>query len=474
MNHPLRHAPLISRRLAAAPLLAFAVFLGWLCPSPAQAQRGGLPAEIKTAPDAKARTPEITAFIDMQVKALADDKKPDAQQRARTLLDQESRGGGATPSASYLSVYATVLNDKLLPLADSPSPRVRLNAAVALQKVAKNANNAALAPAAAKFAKDDSFAVALWATKASQPIMIPLALAGTKSDLPGAIVDAVRKHQKPKTGELTEEAYRALTLGGGFKNINENSVSVVTPSLLELLKYRNGLYATATPPRPELEGMAILHLTLARLSETKTGRKLRPQVVQEVSNLIGLLAQHAVARDTPEARKPFVDLLGRAGDGLVQISGRPELKGANLEVVGKALQDLRPGMADEEITNRAAAVFEAIKAKFPEVKPAPTIDPDKARQVEEEIQEEETAPAPGDAKPATRPAGAGIAADGDAGAAAGPASGDGAGAAGAGAADSEKPAPKQPKTPAKAAPAPAPAATPPAGKTAAPAPPAKR
>jgi hypothetical protein len=335
--------------------------------------------------------------------------------------------------------------------------------------VAKNANNGALAPAAAAFAQDPCFGVALWATKAAQSIMPPLAVAGAKSDLPAAVVDAVGKHVKPKTGELTEEAYRALTLGGGFKLINENSVGVVTPQVLRLAAYRTKLYATQTPPKPELDGMAINHLTLGRLWDTAAGKKLRPQIMQQLSDLIGVAAQHAAARDTPEARKPFVVVLSGIGGGLAEIGKRGDMKGSNLEVVGKILQGLRPNMGEDEFTSGAAAAFDAIKAKFPEVTPAPTIDVEAAMKAEEEIQEEEAAPSPGDLKPATKPAGAGIAADGDA-AATGAAAGDGAPATAAPAGDADKASPKQPKPQPKAEPAPAPAA-----KPAAPAPaPAKR
>ena len=50
---------------------------------------------------------------------------------------------------SFLDAYAATLNDQLLPLAKSPSPRVRLLAAITLSRVATNAKNGRLADATA-------------------------------------------------------------------------------------------------------------------------------------------------------------------------------------------------------------------------------------------------------------------------------------------------------------------------------------
>jgi hypothetical protein len=193
--------------------------------------------------------------------------------------------------------------------------------------------------------------------------------------------------KNPKSGEIVEEAYKALTLGGGFRHINENSVRVVTPEVLRLLALRVGQYAKGTPPQPSLEIYPIRHLTLERVWDSKEGARLRPAIMQEFSNLIGVAAQHAALRGAND-RQSFVSILKDAGDGLTQLAKRSDIAGANFDVVGKSLASVTNSMADYEFTDRAAAAQAAIQAKFPNVKPFPTVDPDAANESEEPIFEE--------------------------------------------------------------------------------------
>src|SRR5688572_25839309 len=173
------------------PLATFALVVLTVCfSSPALAQRlASLNPAIKTAVDAKPHADEIKAFVKGQVDALKNDKAPEQQQRAREALGKEAGAAGVTPSPSYLDLYATTVNDQLLPLASEKiSVRTRLNAAIALQKVAKGTSSAKLAPVATKFAQDPCVGVALWAIKASDSIVQALATAGKPDKLTGAIV----------------------------------------------------------------------------------------------------------------------------------------------------------------------------------------------------------------------------------------------------------------------------------------------
>ncbi len=416
MNHRHRHAPQTSRNCVhrrtprfAATVLSFA--LAALLSSTAMAQRGGLPSDLKTAPDVRPRVAEIKAFIDAQVKALADDKKPEGQQRARDFLVREGSPGAAQPSVSYYDAYTTALNDALLPLAKSQNARVRLNAAIIVQRVAKSANNGKLAGVTAALAQDSCAGVVIWAIRAAQFVLPTQAGAGAGKPLADAVLEGAKK--QADNGDVIEDAYKALTLGGNMNKVTDKSSAVVTEDVLKLLEFRVGQYVKKTPPRPELERSVSTFLSLQIV--WKSNPKLRPQIVQQLANLAAVTAQHSAAR-ADSARKPFVDQFKYIGGAIEAIGNMSDVNDAKIKETGKALTELQVQLAGDEYTSRAKAAFDALQAKFKEIKETPTIDPTATEEQKEAdiVEDPTTQPVielppdetPATTKPTTKPAAA--------------------------------------------------------------------
>jgi hypothetical protein len=345
----------------------------------ALAQRA-LPADLKGAADVKPRIAEIQKFVATQVAALSNDKDSKAQEKARNALANETSGGGP----AFLDVYAATVNEQLLPLAKSPSLRTRLLASVTLCRVANavsaspkggTASAAAgrLADAAAAFAQDDSVGISMWGIRSAQPVVQALAQGGQQTKLTAAVVAGVKKH--PTSGDLVDDAYRALALNYKTENFTNVAIPVILKDLLAMYQFRVSQYLTTTPPRPELDLRGTNFLTLARVWASPEWQQMKDPIRQEVVNLIGVTAQHAAARDAND-RRPFVDVLKNAGSALAQIAMRPEINDAGLKAAAAQLQAVTNSMAPEEFTNRATAAQQAIAVKFPGVKPYPQINPE--------------------------------------------------------------------------------------------------
>ena len=190
--------------------------------------------------------------------------------------------------------------------------------------------------------------------------------------------------------------YKALTFDQPL--VNEQSAVVVTADLLRLFQSRIEQYATTTPTRPELERHGTKFLSYSRLWDTKEGKKQRGAIMQQLSNFIGLLAQHASGRPESE-RKDYTDRLKNAGEALSTLSGRRDVADPGLATAGKKLAEVTPSMGEQDFTERADAAHAAIKVKFPEVKPAPRMTETAVKEPEVEVVEDpdekdEAPPAP--------------------------------------------------------------------------------
>lgn len=336
-----------------------------------QRAAGGLPADLKQAGNPGARQDEIEKFVSAQVAKLQKGKAPADRQEARNVLVRETTMVGGQPNAAFLNVYASVLNKQLLPVAKNSDAHARLNAAIALQGVAERANNGALAEAATVMAADPGAGVVLWAAKGAQSILPSLAAAGENTRLTGAIVAAVKKH--PDSPDLAEDAYRALTLDfpRNLKLLNAKAVPVLLPDVLKLFEFRVARYVKQTPAAPWLDEIGANFLTFGVVWNHPAAAKRHPAIMQQLSNLIGVAAQHAAARG-PNDNKEFIDLIRRTGPALAVVGGH--LKDPDIQAAAKALQDVRAADEAEALAELAEQAHAAIKAKFPIVKPAPTID----------------------------------------------------------------------------------------------------
>jgi hypothetical protein len=157
--------------------------------------------------------------------------------------------------------------------------------------------------------------------------------------------------------------------------------------VLKLFESRVNQYQKRTPPRPDLELRSVN--SLAKVWGSPASKAFQPRMAQQLSNLIGFASQHAVAREDLAARTPFVELLKRTGDAMMALSTEPQLK--EWATAGKSLKGISNSTPEGDFTDRAAAAFEAMKAVFPELTPAPTIDEGAAVEAADEIVEEDPA-----------------------------------------------------------------------------------
>jgi hypothetical protein len=364
------------RSIAAAVIFAMAMAA---YSTSALAQRA-LPADLKGASDVRPRIAEIQKFVATQVAALSNDKDSKAQEKARNALANETSGGGP----AFLDAYAATVNEQLLPLAKSPSLRTRLLASVTLCRVANavsaspkaGATSAAagrLADAAAAFTLDDSVGISMWGIRTAQPVVQALAQAGQQTKLTAAVVAGVKKH--PTSGDLVDDAYRALALNYKTENFTNTSIPVILKDLLAMYQFRVSQYLTTTPPKPELDLRGTNFLTLARVWDSPAWKPLQGQIRQEIVNLIGVVAQHAAARDNND-RRPFVDVLKNAGSALAQIAKRPDVNDPGLQAAAAKLATVGGSASPEDLTNLATEAQQAMAAKFPGIKPYPQINPE--------------------------------------------------------------------------------------------------
>jgi hypothetical protein len=142
-----------------------------------------------------------------------------------------------------------------------------------------------------------------------------------------------------------------------------------------MYSFRVSQYITTTPPKPELDLRGTNFLTLGRVWDSPSWATMQAPIRQEMINLIGVVAQHAAARDEND-RRPFVDVLKNAGSALLQIGNRPDVNDAGIKAAAGKLQAVTNSMPAEEFTNRATEAQQAMATKFPGVKPYPQINPE--------------------------------------------------------------------------------------------------
>ena len=339
---------------------------------------GTIPAATKAIAASAALKPQIPAiqgFVAAAVTNLV--SAPPAQQaRARNALINEAMVNGlpnATPT--YLDAYAQAVNTQLLPLAQHPSPRVRLNAAIVTADVARISNNIELAPAALAFMNDKSEAVVLWGMKAARwiiPAQLRVPVGGFNKNLADAIVPAVQKHSKGHVaGAIVTEAYDALTLDvldqQMFAKVMPQQVAQIAPYVLALLQSRVALYQKGVPPAPTADATGTRFLT-----DPKTWPTLGQQqvaAVQAMSDVIALAAQQAQTANAGD-RIELALLVRQAG--LAAATLAPAAQGTAIQQAA----NYNPAQATPQ---QVAAVAEGVKAglkatpQFANLKPAPAI-----------------------------------------------------------------------------------------------------
>lgn len=196
----------------------------------------------------------IKQFVTDQANKLAS-TDPAQQSAARDALLKEVSGD---PQAAFLDAYAQAINDGMLTLADNPSIRVRLNAAIVLAKVAEKAQaqSLRLKPAVLKFRADKDEAVALWGVKAHKPLVLAqLRSQVVPNDPLVAGLPAAIKNNL--AAPVVQAAYEALQVDYlNQKGLTEPVYAAAVAAVQDLLAMRAAQYKNGTPDGPLVDTLA--------------------------------------------------------------------------------------------------------------------------------------------------------------------------------------------------------------------------
>lgn len=327
---------------------------------------------LKNATSVAAATPQIAAYIKGQVEKLTSDDPAAAAAAREALIDAAT---GAKPS--FLSAFADQLDAAIAPALKHESDLVRLNAAIAVARVAEPADSAALQDATITLLNDKSPFVVLWGLKAAGGVL-PAVLRNPaiKPDpLLNAIVKAAAAHGTGAIGApIAVEAYEALTLNL-FDRASARpapaALRAVIPVVQQLLQQRAQMYAKSIPPEPLAESRATLFLVDSGVwKEHDAKQKLAS--VQVMSDIIALAAAQQ-AQATPVQAESLREMIGLVSKAIAVV---PESKPAAnaLEPATKVNARSSP----EQVTEAVNAVVPALKKTpaFGEINAPPTVASD--------------------------------------------------------------------------------------------------
>ena len=225
-----------------------------------------------------------------------DPANPSSFSAARDALVSDA----VSESQTYKEKYAAAVAEEIAspPIAESPDARKRLNAAVALARIAANTQSGKLQPAVlALLGPKQPEAVQLWALKAAGSILPDTLKNDPQKTLLKSIVPAVKERL---SSPMSSEAYAALSVP------KEASGPAVIDEILNLLELRVELYKS----QPHLIDEATvdyggLQYILGQTVWTDPNLVPQPQKVrtmQAVCDLVTLSAQlgDAAVPGTPE------------------------------------------------------------------------------------------------------------------------------------------------------------------------------
>jgi len=283
----------------------------------------------------------IQKFITDQVQAIGG-KDPAAQKVGRDALGAEVRGEQIT--AQYKDAYTRMLADAMLgangPLAQGDL-RAKINAAIAVARVAESAATLRLEPVIQKLLAEKgpgADAVVLWGMKAVRPMVLnAIKLVGGGGNpqlmnipLLGSVAQTVAAHP---TGPIAQEAYDTLILPDEmvkpFAGVN---AAKLIPELLRVLEVRAGQFKNGMPDDPEVDLVAVRFLTRDAVWNPLLSPALQQQAGQVfLSLLAGVRAQAAGGQN--------LELLTRVGRGiglalnvLSRVTGADKLEKATVNV----------------------------------------------------------------------------------------------------------------------------------------------
>jgi hypothetical protein len=338
-----------------------------------------LPDSVRTSTNGAAVRDQVQKFIkDNLAKLVGDD--PAAVKEAREVLVLAVTQVTPTtpaPSAQFLDVFASVLNETLLAEVKDKKPQTRLNIAVLVARVAEKANNGQLTNITVVLLDDENQGVALWAIKATKFLIPPVlgnAVAAKDNKLIPGLLAAVKKHVN--RGPIVQAAYEAMKISKDGPNaVSQSSWKIVVPvvinTTLDIVEERLKLYSNGIPAWPGVEKEGISHLVSTGIYQTPLEpamqKKLHERTVQVISNLIGIVSQRLQAAGAN--RQELNGLLKNAASSLLVI---PSLK-ENDTI--KKLYAISTNAPADEVIAKAQAIYPVLKQveEFKALTPPPAL-----------------------------------------------------------------------------------------------------
>jgi hypothetical protein len=328
-----------------------------------------IPLEVRTADQLTAvQRQEVQQYISDWVAILQDDSNPQQQSVARDKLTSDVVAVGTQgASIDYQSEYAGTIDKDLMPLTANPDTRVRLLAGIVAGRVAEHVSNARLADLALALLNDKSDAVVVWGMRTARYVM-PWVLVNpmVNSPLPPAVISAVRNHPDIP---LAEDAYEAFIPPAGA---DSNALLAAVGQIMDLLRIRIGEYQRLCPVDPAADSFGTTFLSIRGWPVMAAPQRL--EAVQQISNLLSVMAQRCLADDRAEMPRLLAGLQPVAA--AIYVIGNAE-QAPNVVAAAKpvAQQHFGPQTPPQQIIDLVAKMYPALVAvpDFAQLKPPPPL-----------------------------------------------------------------------------------------------------
>ena len=286
---------------------------------------------IKTSVDAAKSATLINAEVkDLADKLASDD--PAVRTAARmALVDLATVPGPEQASVQYLNTLATSVNTQLLPLATNKNVLVRLNAAIAIARIANKTDSDLLSPVVLVLLADKNEAIQIWALRAARdvaPAVLRNPLLAPKDKLMPTIVAVAQANPTPA---VMDEAYKALMLNHTAKRpppaIWKPMVATAVTQMGNLLKSRLDAYRNGVPTEPVLDAQAANFLV-----HPAVFKEISPAQASQSSQLICDLMALAALRSTTAQGADREALIKVVKDGASCVQAIAEIQGKGADV----------------------------------------------------------------------------------------------------------------------------------------------
>jgi hypothetical protein len=187
-----------------------------------------------TAPDSAPQAVAISGYVKRHVEGLRSSDRAIVSSSRQALLQMLVTN--PAPSTSFLEIYSREIASQLGTAFDSTDVHVRVNAAIALERVARFSLSPRLTPLVIRAMADESPAISVWGLNAAQSILPRIyqdrSLAKNDTLLPAVLATPARFPREPA---IAQECYDALTgalLDRNFQSTNRAIYPDVAPFLI--------------------------------------------------------------------------------------------------------------------------------------------------------------------------------------------------------------------------------------------------